>query len=132
MLKSQHIGVVNDTADIAVFSIESVKRLAERLGVTYTNLIEQYSGIPLGFKGGNYAVDRVTAIDGDGNIYPVIVIGSRMEELERFLQADEPSFREFYNKHPRNNGVYVQEVFDLIADEYRQLLGKGDCTLEVA
>lgn len=128
-MRSNELGkIAVDAGDIVCFSMDSVMRLAEKLGVSEDTLIKRYDGVECGFGAdGNYGVDSMTAVDVDGKTYSVVMIGGEPDKFLRFLGETDPTFNDFYKGHPRYAEVgkgeqFNRELFDSIAAEYRKKL----------
>jgi hypothetical protein len=127
--KNRELGrVLVDAGDIVVFSMDQVMRLAEKLKISEDALIQRYEGVTGEFhQDGNYGVDRLFAVTTEGKTYPVVMIGGEPDKFLRFLKADEQSFHDFYENHPRKAEVgqdedFRRDVFEQIAAEYRRKL----------
>ena len=132
MIKNREIGrLLVDAGDVVCFSMDEVSRLAEKLGVSEDGLIARYKGVSCGFAAdGNYGVDQLTAINTEGESYPVIMIGGDPEKFHRFLRDDEKDFNEFYKNHPRRAAIgtgkeFNHDLFEEVVQEYRDGLLKG-------
>lgn len=124
-MKHRELGkIAVDAGDIVCFSMDSVMRLAEKLGVSEDTLIKRYDGVECGFRAdGNYGVDSLTAVDVEGKTYSVVMIGGDPEKFLRFLGNEDQTFHEFYTNHPRYAEVgkgekFNRELFDIIAAEH--------------
>lgn len=127
MLKSREMGrLLVDAGDVVCFSMESIIRLAERLGVSEEALIARYEGVQCGIANdGNYGVDRLTAVNQNGVTHSVVMIGGNPDEFLRFLNDNEQTFHEFYESHARHSEVgtgenFNREVFNEISADYRK------------
>jgi len=128
-MRNQELGKLSvDAGDVVCFSMDSVMRLAEKLGVSEDTLIQRYDGVECGFAAdGNYGVDSLTAVDVDGRTYSVVLIGGAPEKFKRFLSEGDSTFHEFYTGHARYSEVgkgeqFNRNLFDAIAAEYRTKL----------
>jgi hypothetical protein len=128
-MRSHELGKITvDAGDIVCFSMDSVMRLAEKLGVSEDALIKRYNGVECGFGAdGNYGVDSMTAVDVDGETYSVVMMGCEPGKFLRFLGETDPTFNEFYKGHSRYAEVgkgekFNGELFESIALEYRAKL----------
>lgn len=128
-VKSRELGrVVVDAGDVVVFSMDQIIRLAEKLKISEETLIQRYEGVACDFHAdGTYGVDRLFAVNDEGKTYPVVMIGGEPDKFLRFLGADEQSFHDFYESHPRKAEVgegetFNRALFEEIAAEYRRKL----------
>jgi hypothetical protein len=129
-IRRQCLGSLSvDTGDVVCFSSDAVLRIIEALGGTPEDLsafVERFGGVGCGFHAdGRYAVDRLVAVDDDGETRDVVVIGGEWKGFERFLREDEPTFDEFLDGHPRKAEVgtgksFRPGIFRQLCDEYRQ------------
>lgn len=125
-IKNRELGrVLVDAGDVVVFSMDAIMRLAERLKVSEDTLIQRYDGVSCEFGAdGTYGVDRLFAVNKEGKTYPVVMIGGEPDKFLRFMDADEQSFHDFYENHPRRAEVgqgetFNRGLFEEIAAEYR-------------
>lgn len=129
MIKHTELGRIPvDAGDVVCISQDRLLELAEGFGLEPDALKEMTGGVNCGLNAdGNFGVDRLTVVDVEGRTYPVVMVGGEPEKFLRFLGAGEPTFREFYDAHPRKPEVgrgdgYNAEVFNEIAQEYRKKL----------
>ena len=79
-------------------------------------------------RNGVYVVDRLVAVDTNGETRDVVVIGGDWKGLRRFLGEEEQTLDEFLDAHPRKEEVgtgkdFRPEVFRQLCPEYRRQLG---------
>lgn len=126
MIKSKELGRMSaTTGDIVCFSLDSVRVLADKLKLSEDVLIERMGGVTCNFNSDDLiAVDEMNAVDVDGKVYPVVMIGAP-QNIKRFLQPDEQTLKEFLDQHPRRGDVgagadFNRSVYNEIVQEYRQ------------
>jgi len=96
-VRSEEAGIVPTfSGDIAVFNIEMIDLIAERIGVSRDDLLNDYAGVQA-HVGANklVGVDTVHSVLNDGIVVPSVLINSYPDDLKRFLTPEEKTFKEF-------------------------------------
>lgn len=84
------------SGDIAVFNIEMIDLIAERIGVSRDELLSDYGGVQAHVgKAKLVGVDTVHSVLNDGVVVPSVLINSYPDDLKRFLRPEEKTYQEF-------------------------------------
>lgn len=111
MIKSKEIGRIPG-GDVVCLSRELFEELLTTFGMEAGEFLQTLGGVQFSLPGvtTNVGIDFLTSVDLEGKTHQVVLIGSIPEKFVRFLENDEPTFREFWEN---KKGT---------AEDYRRLL----------
>lgn len=128
-IKFKNLGsILVDVGDVVSFSFDSCMDIAEKLNMDVHKFIRTFSGVECDFRAdGCYDVNKVAAVQNNGDTYDMVLIGGDIENFRRFLNDGEEEFSDFFKSHPRKSELgsgdnYNQDLFDQILEEYKQRL----------
>lgn len=127
-MKATELGTLfADREQLVIFSLDELAVMADKLKMPVGEFLEEFGGITISLPDGEgemgYAVNKIHAVQEDGEIVDVALVGGDPSKIVRFLEKDEQSFDDFLKAHRDycivgEGEFFNQEVYDEIREEW--------------
>lgn len=129
-MKATKLGTLfADREQLVIFSLDELANMADKLKMPVGEFLEEFGGVTISLPEGEgemgYPVSKLHAVQADGEVVEVALVGGEPKKIVRFLTEDEQSFDEFLKAHVDfcivGEGDYFnEEVFAEIKKEYEE------------